>query len=73
MAEISIPAKMKKSSKHVNENYFIIREVDKDMNINLKDWFIQLVPPDDDSIEEDWRLIFRPRSESVKRKDREHG
>jgi len=74
-AEISIPVIRKRSKEHEDEFYFIVREVDKDVNINLKDWFIQIVPPDDsDEVvgQDEWRMVLKPRADFLRKRDREH-
>jgi len=76
-AEISIPVIKKRSKDHDNEFYFIVREIDKDININLKDWFIQIVPPDDDGDDDfrgsdEWRMVLKPRADFLRKRDREH-
>ena len=70
-AEISIPVIKRVSRNHDDDQYyFIVREVEKDMTVNLKDWFIQMLPPDDDN--EEWRLVWQPRKPYKDRVDREH-
>lgn len=58
MIDIQIPA-VKKPNKFGPGDYFILQEVDKDITINLRDWFIQFLPPEKD--EDGWVLLMQPR------------
>lgn len=65
---IEIPAKKRENQIGI-EPIFILREVDKDLTINLKDWFIQFILPEDGETE--GRLVLQPRREYRERVERE--
>jgi len=60
LSEIIIPV-LRRQNQEDEEPHFIVREVRKDLNINLKDWFVQILPPDYENGEEDWSMVFKER------------
>lgn len=59
--DIQISA-VKKQNQFGPGDYFILQEVEKDLTINLKDWFIQFLPPEKEDGENGrWVLLLQPR------------
>ncbi len=65
---IEIPAK-KHENQYGNEPIYIVREIDKSLVIDLKDWFIQLIQPEEGETE--GRLVLKPRREYRERLEKE--
>ncbi len=65
---IEIPAK-KCPNQYGEEPIYIVREVEKSLVIDLKDWFLQLIQPENGETE--GRLVLKPRREFRERLERE--
>ncbi len=66
MIDITIPA-VKKPNQFGEGDIFILQPVEKDVTINLKDWFIQFLPPEREG--DQWCLVLQPRYNPGTRKD----
>jgi len=65
---IEIPAK-KHPNQFGKEPIYILREIDKKLIVDLSEWFVQFIPPEEGETE--GRLVMKPRREYRERLEKE--